>query len=365
MITKAGGRAWWSNVSMLVSRIAILLLLSALCGGLPAFVATAAPAPDARFVRIGTGPVGGTFFPVGGSIAIIISGPPGAGPCGRGGSCGVPGLIAAAVSTSGSPDNIRQLAAGAIELALCQADTAREAFAGEGTFAGHPVRSLRAIANLFPEALHVVVREGTIRSLAELRGKRVSLGETNSGTLTAARMVLRTAGLRLRDITPVYERLARSVDMLVTGELDAFFVVGGAPVTAVAMAAERMPISLLPLAAADAERIIAAHPQFMAARIPAGTYAGVGETPTVAVRAQLVALSALPDNLVFAITRALWDPRNRKLLDINPIGGQIRVETAAEHLAVPLHPGARRYYTERAVTSPGEHLDARMPIPDR
>ncbi|MFO1119715.1 MAG: TAXI family TRAP transporter solute-binding subunit [Rhodospirillales bacterium] len=350
---------------MLLSRIAVSLLLSALCGGLLAFAAPTGPGSDARFVRIGTGPVGGTFFPVGGSIAIIISGPPGAAPCGRGGSCGVPGLIAAAVSTSGSPDNVRQLAAGSIELALCQADTAREAFAGDGAFAGHPVRSLRAIANLFPEALHVVVREGTVHSVAELRGKRVSLGETNSGTLTAARMVLRTAGLRLRDITPSYERLARSVDMLVTGEIDAFFVVGGAPVTAVAMAAERMPVSLLPIAAGDADKIIAAHPQFMAAHIPAGTYAGVDDTPTVAVRAQLVALASMPDELVFAITQALWDPRNRKLLDINPIGGQIRVETAAEHLAVPLHPGARRYYTERAATSPGERSDARMPVPDR
>ena len=349
----------------LVSRIAFLLLMSALCAGSPAFAAHAAPATDVRFLRIGTGPVGGTFFPVGGSIAIMISGPPGAGPCGRGGSCGVPGLIAAAVSTSGSPDNIRQLAAGAIELALCQADTAREAFAGEGAFAGHPVRSLRAIANLFPESLHVVVREGNIQTVGELRGKRVSLGETNSGTLTAARMVLRTAGLRVRDINPLYERLARSVDMLVTGDLDAFFVVGGIPVAAVAMAGERMPISLLPIGTADAERIIAAHPQFMTTSIPAGTYAGVGETPTVAVRAQLVVMATLPDDLVFAITRALWDPRNRKLLDINPIGPRIRPETAAEHLAVPLHPGARRYYTERAAMSPGEHSDARMPVPHR
>lgn len=347
-------------------RLSLLLLLVTLCAGMAALAngALAAPAVEARLVRIGTGPVGGTYFPIGGSIANMISAPPGAAACSRG-ACGVPGLIAAAVSTSGSPDNVRQLAAGSIELALCQADVAREAFAGEGDFAGHPVRSLRAIANLFPEALHVVVRDGTIRTLAELRGKRVSLGETSSGTLTAARMVLRAAGLRPRDIIPRYERLNRSMEMLIGGEIDAFFIVGGAPVAAVAMAGERMPIALLPIPAAEAERIIASHPQFIVASIPAGTYAGVGETPTIAVRAQLVTLAALPDSLVYGITRALWDPRNRRLLDINPIGPQIRLETATEHLAVPLHPGARRFYAEQAAPSPGEQSDARMPLSDR
>ncbi|MBL8668416.1 MAG: TAXI family TRAP transporter solute-binding subunit [Rhodospirillales bacterium] len=346
-------------------RRSLLLLLAAVAAIVALPTGTlVAPAAEARFVRIGTGPIGGTYFPIGGSIANMISEPPGAGPCSRG-ACGVPGLIAAAVSTSGSLDNVRQLVAGSIELALCQADIARDAFAGEGEFAGHPVRPLRAIANLFPEALHVVVREGAMHTIADLRGKRVSLGETNSGTLTAARMVLRVAGLRLRDITARYERLNRSMDMLVGGEIDAFFIVGGAPVAAVAMASERMPIALLPIPAAEVERLVAAHPQFIATTIPAGTYAGVGATPTIAVRAQLVTLARLPDDLVFAITRALWDPRNRKLLDINPIGPQIRIENAEEHLAVPLHPGARRYYAERATTPPGERSDASLPLPDR
>lgn len=111
-----------------------------------------------------------------------------------------------------------------------------------------------------------------------------------------------------------------------------------------------MPISLLPLAAADAERIIAAHPQFMAAH-PAGTYARAARTPTVAVRAQLGALSALPDDLVFAITRALWIAQPQAARH-QPHRRADKGRDSGRAPRAPLHPGARRYYTERAVTSP-------------
>ena len=337
-----------------VNRIPLLLLLSALVAAALSGACDAAPAENARFIRIGTGPVGGTYFPVGGRIATMISEPPGAAPCGQGGTCGVPGLIAAAVSTQGSPDNVRQMASGATELALCQADVARDAFNGEGAFARQPVPSLRSIANLFPETVHVVVRAGGgIRTVRELRGRRVSMGEANSGTLTVARLVLQAFGLRIRDVEPVYERLARSVDMLIAGDIEALFMVGGAPVAAVALAAETIPIALLPIDGTQAERIIAAQPRFSRSSIDVGTYTRVPTTPTIAVRAQLLVAAALSDDLVFAITRALWDPRNRKLLDDIPIGVQIRREAAVDNLAVPLHPGARRYYAQSTTMSPG------------
>jgi TRAP transporter TAXI family solute receptor len=284
----------------------------------------------------------------------MISEPPGAAPCGQGGTCGVPGLIAAAVSTQGSPDNLRKMATGAVELALCQADVARDALKGEGAFARQPIPSLRAIGNLFPEPVHVIVRIGGIRTVSDLRGRRVSLGEANSGTQAAARLVLQAYGLRIRDIEPVYERLARSVDMLIAGDLDALFMVGGAPVAGVALAAETIPIALLPIADRQAERIIGAQPQFFRSNIDSGAYHGVPATPTVAVRAQFLVLASVSDDLVFAITRALWDARNRKLLDAIPIGIQIRRDEAIENLSVPLHPGARRYYSDSRTPPPGE-----------
>jgi len=321
-------------------------------------VASAWPAVAevARYVRIGTGPIGGSYFPVGGLIANTVSGPPGSTACAAGGSCGVPGLIVTAISTQGSVDNVQQLAKGSVEFAMCQADVAHDAWAGADSFAGRPVATLRAVAHLFPEALHVVVRRGDKPAgVRDLKRRRVGLGETNSGTLETARAVLRGFGLGLNQIAPVFEKPTRSADELVAGDLDAFFLVGGEPVVAIALAAERTPIALLPIAGRDAERILRAEPLLSATTIPADTYAGVPATPTIAVGAQLLVREAVPDDLVYALTRALWEPRNRRVLDAGgPIGRRIRPQSALDRLGVPLHPGARRWYEEAGMLSAAE-----------
>lgn len=310
-----------------------------------------ADAQDARFVRIGTGPIGGTYFPIGGLIANIISGPPGAMACDAGGSCGVPGLIATAVSTQGSAANVRDLETGATDLALCQADVAHDAFSGTAAYAGKPIRSLRAIASLFTEAVHVVVgRDAGIDDVAQLKGKRVAVGETASGTIATTKVVLRGYGLEIKELKPVYEKLARAADMLSVGELDAFFMVGGVPVAAIANLAERAPVRLVPIAGKGAERILKAEPYYQAIAVPDNAYRGVPATPTLGVSAQLLVRADLPDDLVYAITGALWNPGNRKLLDLgHPNGRRIRRESALEGLAVPLHPGAERYYRDNPV----------------
>ncbi|QLH40089.1 MAG: TAXI family TRAP transporter solute-binding subunit [Defluviicoccus sp.] len=234
------------------------LLLAVLLQLAPVSVPAApadAQADGITFIRIGTGPIGGSYFPVGGLIANVISGPPGSMPCDLGGSCGVPDLIAAAVSTEGSVENVHALATGHLDMALCQANIAHDAFTGSGPFAGKPMNSLRTIGNLFPEMVHVVVRvDSKIDSIGQLKGRRVSLGETNSGTFVTARLVLRAYGLSPNDLKPVYEKLARSAEMLMSGEIDAFFMVGGQPLDAVVHAAERTDIALLPIGHREAER---------------------------------------------------------------------------------------------------------------
>ena len=151
-----------------------------------------ASAQELRFFRIGTGSISGVYFPTGGLIASAISHPPGASLCGQGGSCGVPGLVAVAQATRGSVVNVRHIGAGRIESALVQADVAYFAYRGVGAFAGKKaVPGLRAIANLYPEAVHVIVRErSSIRSIKDLAGKRVSLDLKGSGTRTTALLVL-------------------------------------------------------------------------------------------------------------------------------------------------------------------------------
>jgi uncharacterized protein len=313
-------------------------------------------AQELKLVRIGTGSTGGTYFPVGGLIASAISNPPGSRPCELGGSCGVPGLIAAAVSTQGSVQNVTDVASGKLDMALTQADVAYSAYFGKGIFAGEKrLDNLRAIANLFPEAVHLVVRRDSgIGSVADLKGKRVSLGEPESGTLVVADIVLDAYGLGKGDVVAFHEKLGKASDMLADGELDAFFMVGGYPINDVAHTADTTEIDIVSIMGKEAKQIREAHPFFSADVIPEGTYNGVGGAVTLSVGAQLVIPETTDADLVYGITRALWNPNNRKVLDSGPpIGRQIELHKALDGVAIPLHPGAARFYEEAGLTRAG------------
>jgi TRAP transporter TAXI family solute receptor len=204
--------------------------------------------------------------------------------------------------------------------------------------------------------VHIVVRQNAgIRSIAALKGRRVSVGEEGSGTLATARIVMRGYGLAIRDLMPVYERLARSAEMLATGEIDAFFMVGGPPIAAITHIAERVPLSLLPISGSEAERIFEKQRFFSPTVVPDNAYLGVPATETISVGAHLMVSSAMDEKLVYAITRVLWDPRNRRVLDSgSPNGQRIQLRTALDGLAVPLHDGARRFYAESGITQAGQ-----------
>ena len=156
-------------------------------------------AQETKFLRIGTGAIGGTYFPVGGLIANAISSPPGSRSCEAGGSCGVPGLIAVTQSTQGSVENVIAVGRGELETALTQADIAYFAYFGKGVLAKQGrLANLRAIANLFPEMVHLVVRrESAIWEVEGLKGKRVNLGE-NPAVRPAGFARVQPPGLRSR-----------------------------------------------------------------------------------------------------------------------------------------------------------------------
>lgn len=302
---------------------------------------------DLRFFRIATGTTGGTYFPIGGLIANAISNPPGSRPCERGGSCGVPGLIAVAQATQGSVENAELLRSGAVEAALMQADVAFWAYTGGGVFAGRtPFTTLRTLGTLYTETVHVVARaDRGIAGIADLRGKAISVGEEGSGTLADARVVLDAYGLTERDIEARYLKPATAADRLARGELDAFFMVGGTPVAAVTDAANQAPIRLLdidgPVAAGLRERLRF----FGEVAVPEGTYPGVPAARTLSVGAELLVRADSTPDLILGVVRALWHENTRKLLsEGHPRGKEIEPQNALAGIAVPLHPGAERYY---------------------
>ncbi len=324
--------------------------------GLVVAVLAHAVAQDITVIRIGTGSTGGTYFPVGGLIANAISNPPGSLDCDLGGSCGVPGLIAGAVTTHGSVANVIGVSGGELDMALTQADVAYFAYFGKGVFAKEkPLDNLRAVANLFPESVHVVIRRDSgIVSVADLKGKRVSLDREDSGTRVVAEIVLKAYGLKPKNLRASYEKLGTAADMLAEGELDAFFIVGGDPVNAIAHLAEVTDIDLVFIAGPVAEKIREAHPFLSSNIIPEGTYKGVGNIETLGVGAQMVVAETADDELIYGITQALWNPNNRKVLDSgHPNGKRIQLDAALDGIAIPLHPGAARFYEEAGLTRAG------------
>lgn len=326
----------------------------ALAAGCAAILARRAGAEDAapRFLRIGTANVTGTYFAIGGLIADIVSRPPGAPPCEGGGSCGVPGLTAVAQSSTGSVANVQAIQDGEIESGFAQSDVAYAAFTATGPFAGKtPADRLRALANLYHELVHLVVRANSdLHEVTDLKGRRVSLDAEGSGSIVDARLVLAAFGLDEASVEVSYTPLATSIDRMRDGELDAFFLTAGWPAPAVAELAGSIGIRLIPITGPQIDTLLAGHRFLTPRAIPAGAYAGVQETPTIAVGAEWLVSSELAEELVYGLTTALWSPNARaKLNSGHPRGRVIRLETALSGVAIPLHPGAERYYREHGV----------------
>jgi hypothetical protein len=306
-------------------------------------------AQEMRFFRIGTGGVTGTYYPIGGLIADIISNPPGSRPCDRGGSCGVPGLVAIAQSSNGSVANVDAIASGALESGFVQSDIAHWAYTGTGIYDGEgKVENLRVISSLYPESIHIVAHdESGIASVRDLAGKRVSLDEPGSGTLVDARIILEAFGVSEDDLTAFYFKPSRAMAMMDEDELDAFVIVAGYPTGSVLDFCATSGCDLVPIEGPEVDTLLERYPYFAKDTIPVGTYPGVSRTQTLSVGAQWLVGAEVDEELVYGITRALWHENARQLLDNGHAKGQaITLATALDGLAIPLHPGAERYYRE-------------------
>jgi TRAP transporter TAXI family solute receptor len=301
-----------------------------------AVLAFAGTAHAQQFFRIGTGGTAGTYYPVGGMIANAVSQP------GK--------IIATAQASNGSLANVNAIAGGSMEAGLTQSDVATWAFTGTGAFEGKPkVADLRMIANLYPESIHLVVKKGSgIRSVADLKGKRVALDEPGSGTLINARMVLAAYGVKESDIKPDYIKPNQAGDKLKDGSLDAFFFVGGAPAGAIAeLASSGTGIELVPLAGAPIDALRKSSPYFAVDNIAAGTYKDVAAVQTLAVGAQLVTSAKMDTETIYQITKAMYSDATQKTLAAGHAKGKfITKENAVLAVGIPFHPGAEKFYKE-------------------
>ena len=292
-----------------------------------------------QFFRIGTGGTAGTYYPVGGMIANAVSQP------GK--------IVVTAQASNGSVANVTGIAGGAMESGFSQADVASWAYTGKGIYEGKPnVPGLRLIANLYPESVHLVVRKGLgVKTVADLKGKRVALDEPGSGTLVNARIILAAYGIKESDIKPEYIKPNQAGDKMKDGSLDAFFFTGGAPAGAIAeLASSGAGIELLPIDGPQAEGLRMASPFFAVDNIPANTYKDVAGVTTLAVGAQWVTSDKADAEVVYQITKALYSAPAQKMLAAGHAKGKmITLQNAVKGVGIPYHPGAERFYKEAGV----------------
>ena len=289
-----------------------------------------------QFFRIGTGGTAGTYYPVGGMIANAVSQP------GK--------IIVTAQASNGSVANVNGIVGGAMESGFSQADVATWAQTGTGIYEGKPnVPNLRLIANLYPESVHIVVRKGSgIKTVTDLKGKRVALDEPGSGTLVNARLILAAYGVKESDIKPEYVKPNQAGDKMKDGSLDAFFFTGGAPAGAIAeLASSGSGIELIPISGPQADGLRMASPFFAPDIIAGETYKGVAAVQTLAVGAQWVTSDKADADTVYQITKALFSESTQKALQAGHAKGKfITKENAVKSAGIPFHPGAEKFYRE-------------------
>jgi TRAP transporter TAXI family solute receptor len=326
-------------------RILVVMMLAA------TLVASHARAAEPLNVfRIATASKKGTFYPIGSLIAKGLSGAKTETECRDPNRCGVPGLIAVAQVSNGSVANVETVSAGKVEAGLAQADVVYWAYTGTGRFANSgPLTGFRVVANLYPGSLHIVTSATTgIAEVADLAGKRVALDEPGSGTLATAELILASLKIRKSDLHPLYTKHNYAGPMLAKGQLDAFFFVAGYPTRSVIDVAKTTDIRLVPLSDRTVMTLVTERPYFAPGIIPAGTYGGINDDiSTVDIGTQLIVRADLDEELVYALTAALWNERTRNLLDEgHPKGAQVKLDTALRGIGAPLHSGAERFYRE-------------------
>ena len=306
--------------------IALALSLAA-CGG----------SGSASKMTMGTGGTSGTYYAFGGVLGQYIKN-----------NAGIDVIV---FSTDGSKANIESIAAGDYQLGTVQSDVMAYAWEGTRSFESTgKVDSFRVVAGLYAEAVQLITMDPEIKSVADLKGKAVSIGAPGSGTYFNAMDVLSAAGLAETDIKPQYQSFADSTDALKDGKIDAAFIVAGAPTAAITELCTTNSASLVPIDGDIAAKLMEACPFYTSYTIPAGTYNGQAEdVTTVTVKATLIVAASASEDDVYNLTKAIFDNVDAIAAE-NGKGKELSVENATSGMAAPFHAGAAKYFAEKGVT---------------
>lgn len=289
-------------------------------------------------LKLGTGGTGGNYYAYGNVISLVAENE----------------VFEDAIivkETAGSAANLRLMKENFLDMAIVQSDVLSDAINGEGDFLGMPYNNVRVVAGLYMEACQIIVpADSNIESIRDLKGKRVSVGAEESGVEKVAEEVLTAAGVGINNVEAKNLSFAESAEAMVNGDIDAFFVVAGAPTTAVAGLTKDMDIRVLDLDERTIEYMLSLYPGYVEAIVPAGTYSGQEEEVyTVGVKAVLVADNNVSKEQISFITALLFEHASDIKYSL-AIAETPNLEFATSDLPGTFHDGAADYYESHSVS---------------
>jgi len=282
-----------------------------------------------------TGGTGGTYYPLGGELAKIIK--------------DETGLNVTAIVSNASADNVADLADGKAQLAFVQTDVMAAAADGTGAFKDRgKVTNVLALGSLYPETIQIVtLKDSGIKTVEDLKGKKVSVGAPGSGTYVNAEQILEIHGMSMSDIQPQNLTFDDSVSGLQDGNIDAAFITAGTPTGSVQGLAATNPINIVTISQDKIDALVDKYRFYAKDTIAAGTYDGLdSDVTTVAVLAMIVVSDKLSEDDVYKMTKAIYENTSK----ISHAKGKlISLDTALNGVGIKLHPGAEKYYKEKGI----------------
>ena len=322
--------------------LAVLLAIAMICAlGVTAFADDAvAPKDGGSKVTFTTGGEAGTYYGFGSVLAQKVS--------------DVTSTNVTAITSGGSAANIDAIDIGDAQLGFSQSDVLAYAYAGERTFEEiGAIDSFSIVAPLYMEQVQIVTLNPDIKTVADLKGKAVSIGAAGSGVYFNAIDVLGAYGLTEDDIKPTYQSFGDSAEALQDGQIDAAFVVAGAPTTAITSLAASKSVYLVSLDDEHIDALIGASPFYSKAVIPADTYGMPEDATTVAVSAVVIASNDVADVDVYNFLCGVYENLD-DLAKVHDKANELSLEFASSFVGVPYHAGAVQYFADKGIEVPAE-----------
>ena len=284
-----------------------------------------------QFLNIATGGTAGTYYPLGGALAELLN-------------QNIKGMNASAQSTGASVANVNMLKDGSVDIAFIQNDIAYYAANGTEMFKDNKMEGIRGIAALYPETIQFVTTADTgIKSINDLKGKKVAVGASGSGAEANARQILAAYGLTYDDINVQYLSFGEAADALKDGNVDVGVVVAGFPTAAIQDLAANKSAAIIPIDAEHADKLIKQYPYFTKISVPKGTYPGQeADVDTVAVKCVIVTTDKLSDDLGEQIVKSIYEHLDR-MKAAHAVGKYITKDTAMEGMSIKMNAGAEKY----------------------